>query len=121
MINSYSAYSDLKPYISKCEVAGIGVLKGVKVAICGFQCINLKARAIKILGIYFSYDQNIQFQNNFNKVIMTITSVLKMWRLRNLTFEGKIIIFKSLALSKLVYTTQVMQVSDSIIDKIKQI
>ena len=44
-----------------------------------------------------------------------------MWRLRNLTLEGKIIIFKSLALSKLVYTAQVMQVSDRIIDKIKQI
>ena len=44
-----------------------------------------------------------------------------MWRLRNLTLEGKIIIFKSLALSKFVHTAQVMQVSDSIIDKIKQI
>ena len=103
VINSYSTYSGLKPNISKCEVAGIGVLKGVKVAICGFQCINLKTRAIKILGIYFSYDKNIQFENNFNKIITNITSVLKMWRLRNLTLEGKIIIFKSLALSKLIH------------------
>ena len=121
VINSYSAYSGLKPNISKCEVAGIGVQKGVKATICGFQCINLKTRATKILGIYFSYDKNIQFENNFNKVITNITSVFKMWRLRNLTSEGKIIIFKSLALSKLVYTAQVMQVSGSIIDKIKQI
>ena len=57
--NFYSAYSGLKPNISKCEVAGIGVLKGVKEAICGFQCINLKTKAIKILGIHFSYDKNI--------------------------------------------------------------
>ena len=121
VINSYSAYSGLKPNISKCDAAGISVLKGVKVTICGFHCINLKTKAIKILGIYFSYDKNIQFENNFNKIITNITSVLKMWRLRNLTLEGKIIIFKSLALSKLVYTAQVMQVSDSIIDKIKQI
>ena len=68
VINSYSAYSGLKPNISKCEVAGIGVLRGVKVAICGFQCINLKTRAIKILGIYCSYDKSIQFENNFNKI-----------------------------------------------------
>ena len=54
VINSYSVYSGLKPNISKYEVAGIGVLKEVKVATCGFQCINLKTRAIKILGIYFS-------------------------------------------------------------------
>ena len=108
VIDSYSAYSGLKPNISKCDATGIGVLKGVKVTICGFHCINLKTKAIKILGIYFSYDKNIQFKNNFNKIITNITSVLKMWRLRNLTLESKIIIFKSLALSKLAYTAQVM-------------
>ena len=48
-------------------------------------------------------------------------SVLKLWRLRNLTLEGKIVVFKTLALSKLEYIAQVIQVSDSIIDKIKQI
>ena len=27
--------------LSKCEVAGIGALKGVKVIICGIKCIDL--------------------------------------------------------------------------------
>ena len=120
-INYFSTFSGLKPNISKCEVAGIGVLKGVKVAICGFQCVNLKNNAIKILGIYFSYDKNIQFENNFKKIVTNIMSVLKMWKSRNLTLEGKILVFKTLALSKLVYVAQVIHVSDSIIDKIKEI
>ena len=32
---TFSPYSDLKPNYEKCEIAGIRVLKIVKVAVCG--------------------------------------------------------------------------------------
>ena len=38
--NLFSKFSSLKPNISKCEVAGIGSLKGVKMAVCGIKCTN---------------------------------------------------------------------------------
>ena len=47
----YTAYAG----DSKCEIAGIGSLKGVEVAVCGIKCVNLKVNTIKILGIHFSY------------------------------------------------------------------
>ena len=34
-----SNFSGLKPNTTKCEVAGIGVLKGVQVLVCGMKCI----------------------------------------------------------------------------------
>ena len=34
---------------TKCEIAGIGVLKGVQTAVCGMKCIDLRNEAIKIL------------------------------------------------------------------------
>ena len=74
-------------------MAGIGALKGVKVTICGIKCIDLTKEAIKILGVFFSYDKNLQLEYNFRKTIL----ILKTWRLRNLTLEGKIINFKTLA------------------------
>ena len=37
----FSQFSGLKPNKSKCEVASIGVLKGVKVTLCGMRCVNL--------------------------------------------------------------------------------
>ena len=40
---------------------------------------------------------------NYVKAIIGIKSVLKLWRMRNLTLEGKIIIFKNVALSKITY------------------
>ena len=35
--NSIFAISGLKPNKSKCEIAGIGILKGVEFALCGMK------------------------------------------------------------------------------------
>ena len=78
-------------------------MKGVKVAACGIKCIDLTKDAINMLGIFFSYNQNIELEQNFKKPIVGIKKVLRMWHWRNLTLEGKIINFKALALSKLVF------------------
>ena len=48
-----SIFSGLKPNKSKCEIAGIGVLKGFQIALCGMEYVNLKNNTIKILGIHF--------------------------------------------------------------------
>ena len=52
-ISLFSSFSGLRPNLSKCKVAGIGLLKGVKVAVCGIKCIDLTKDAIKILGFFF--------------------------------------------------------------------
>ena len=58
--NIMSQFSGLKINKSKCEVAGIRVMKGVKVALCGVECVNLLTNAIKILAIYFSYNKKLE-------------------------------------------------------------
>ena len=40
--HAFSFFSGLKPNKSKCEIAGIGLLKGVNVALCGMECVNLE-------------------------------------------------------------------------------
>ena len=40
MKNYFSNYSDLKLNIPKCEIADIGVLKGVYVAVCGLKSFD---------------------------------------------------------------------------------
>ena len=54
VFNTFSLFSGLKPNLTKCEIAGIGALKGVQVAVCGVKCIDLCNEAIKILGTFFS-------------------------------------------------------------------
>ena len=36
-----SQFSGLKINKSKCEVEGTGVMTGVKMALCGVECVNL--------------------------------------------------------------------------------
>lgn len=64
--NIFSCYSGLNPNISKCEICGIGVLKGVKVAVCGMKCIDLNNDYIKILGTCFSYNEKIKDGKKFS-------------------------------------------------------
>ena len=127
-INYFSSFMSLKPNLSKCEVAGIGALNGAKVAICGIKCIDLMKEAIKILRktllrlrFFFSYDKDLQLENNFRKIILNIERILKLWRQRNLTLEGKIIIFKTLALSKVTFFAEVLVIPNQIIDGLQQI
>ena len=46
--------------------------------------------------------------------------VLKLWRFRNLTLEGKITIFKTLVISKIVFLLHVMTISTEIINSIEK-
>ena len=39
-LNTFSKFSGLKPNKTKCKIAGIGVLNGVQVALCGMKCIK---------------------------------------------------------------------------------
>ena len=53
----FSLFSGLTINKTKCEISRIGVLKGVKLALCVMKCVNLNNDVIKILGIYYSYDK----------------------------------------------------------------
>ena len=99
----FPSFSGLKPNISKFEICGLGPLKGAEIAVSGIQSVDLKRDAIKILNIYFSYNINLINQKNYCKAIISIHSILKLWRMRNLSIEDKIVVFKTLTISKLVY------------------
>ena len=45
--NIFSIFSGVKPNKSKCEIAGLGALKGVELELCGMECVDLMLNAIK--------------------------------------------------------------------------
>jgi hypothetical protein len=104
----FSSFSDLKPNLSKCEIAGIGVL-------------DLTQASIKILGLHFSYNNALRDEKNFTETITKIENLLRVWRQRELTLEGKITIFKTLAISKIVYNAYLSTVPAYAIEALKKI
>ena len=117
----FSFFSGLKPNICKCEICGLGPLKGVEIGVCGMQSVDLTRDAIKILGIYFSYTMNLMNQKNYCKAINNINGILKLWRMRNLSNEVKVVVFKTLAISELVYLALLTVIPDHITDEVAKI
>ena len=64
-LNIFSNFPGLKPNKRKCEITGIGVLNEVQVALCGMKCVNLNNKSVKILGVDFSYNKNLEQDKNF--------------------------------------------------------
>ena len=117
----FSCFSGLKPNINKCETAGLGILEGVQKAVYGLQNIDLTNDAIKIFGIHFSYNEKIQTERNFSTTVKKLQKALNVWMTRTLTLEGKILIFKTLGISKIVYLSLIIIVPKSILEEIQKI
>ena len=110
-----------KTNYEKCEIAGIGVLKSVKVAVCGMKCVGLCKDTLRITGVHFSYNKAKQDEKNVLETLSKIQNVLKIWIMRGLTLEGKIIVFKTLAISKILYLSMMIRVPTEIIVELKKI
>ena len=83
--------------------------------------INLNNDYIKILGVCFSYNEDLFKEKNYTEVVKKMEDVIAIWRWRNLSLGGKVTIFKSLVFSKIVFISYLNHVPDSIIKKIEHI
>ena len=110
--DKFSLFSGVKINNAKFEIGGIGVKKGVKMVLCRMKCIHLTGDVIKILDIYFSYNKRLEQERKFLKHIVTIQKILKLWKLGNLTIEGRMVVFKSLAISKLIHLALVTYINN---------
>ena len=93
----FSYLSGLKPNLTKSETAGIAVLKWVQVAVCGMHYVDLNVDTLKILGTHFCYNEKLKEEKNVYKIVTDMQRFLKIWKMRRLTLEGIIFIFKTIA------------------------
>ena len=92
-------------------------MKGVNLALCGMECTDLMFNAS------YSYDKNFENQENFMNLVLKIEKILRFWEMGNLYIAGKITVFKTLAISKIVHLALVKVIPSSVLlelDKIKK-
>ena len=119
--NEFSSYSGLKLNASKSEICGIGAKKGDIVNLLGTKCLNLETETIKILGVYFSYDKHLMNEKNFLAIITKIENTLILWRKRSLTLEGRVLVFKTLTFSKIIYISYSTDLPENLISQLQNI
>ena len=85
------------------------------------RCIDLVSNIVKILGIYYSYNEKLEIQENFKRHFIKIKKNSRIWRMRDLSIPGKITVFKTLAISKIVHLALVKTIPNSIIQELGKI
>ena len=91
-------FLDLKSILQTLKLLPLVLRSGVKMGLCGMECIELRDD-IKTLNIYFSYNKKLEQGKNLLNHIAKIRSILKICKLRHLTIERRMAVFKSLAIS----------------------
>ena len=72
------------------------------------------------LGVSFSCDLQASTKDNFEKKFVALEKGLNIWFSRDLTPFGKIIIIKSLALSKIIFISSVLSVPSGFVDQVNK-
>ncbi len=80
--------------------------------------IKLIDGPFKTLGIWFSLDNDVMYEKNFNNNIEKISCQLNIWKQRGLSLKGKITVLKSLAVSKIIYISSMLPVPSWFIEKV---
>ena len=104
--SGFQTFSSLKLNLEKSEACWIGAARASTHMPISCKWVNLNSDAIRSLGIFNSYDTDLAEKLNFLDNLKCLTDVLNLWRGRGLSLEGKILVFKSLALSKLLIPVQ---------------
>ena len=89
-------------------------------ALCGMKCTDLTSDVTNFKYLLFLQQKLEQKKNFFNHTVK-IQNILKLWKLRNLSIEGRIVVFKSLAISKLTHPALVTEITNSTINLLAEI
>ena len=89
-------------------------LNPAMLAICSGKDITIKT-AVKILGVYFTYNQFLWKKLNFEETLKSISKKLRFWNWRNLTILGRIQIVKTFAVPILMYRASLVCLHKDII------
>ena len=86
------------------------------------RCIGLNNDTLKILGTHLSYNKKLKEEKKkCFKTLTDIQRVLKIWKMRNLTLEGKIVIFKTKVVSKIVYQSIITTIPKYVVNEPEKI
>ena len=116
---TFQTYSSIKLNLAKSEACWIGVRQGCSEKPVDCKWIYIKigtTRAFNSIRIFNSYITDLVEELNFLDNLKALTEVCSLWQYRGLSLTGKILIFKTLVLSKLVYTCTMKTLAKNVVD-----
>ena len=121
ILRKFSKVSGLKLNSTKTEAMWIGSNKK-----CNRKPVDLRWKLypcnnVKALGVNFSTTTPLnEVHQNWDSKVDKINNIIKVWKMRNLTMVGKILITKSLLSSQLTYVSSVLTLPEHVIKDINK-
>ena len=81
--------------------------------------ISWPQKPIKVLGVFFSYDEKLSEKANFENKIKSLKSRMNIWRSRGLSMYGRIMIVKTLGISEFLYIASLINVPEWVINTVE--
>ncbi len=109
--SKFSMISGIKLNVQKTEIMTLGKkqneeLQRFSITYNGSQITIIEQTTVCICGITFSRTPSIAYNKNITEKITKLERQLNIWRQRNLSLEGKILIVKTFGISQLIYSIQ---------------
>jgi len=121
----FSSYSGVHLNVSKTEVLVIGKTSQDTIRFDfkhrGNTVTIVDSDEVKICGITYSNNVEIAYDSNINDKIDKLKNQLQLWRQRNLSLEGKILIVKTFGLSQIIYALQSTYIKENDLKRIDSI
>ena len=116
-VDTFKKVSGLRINTSKSSALLLGNTPKFKLP----MSIKWTNEPIKVLGIYISNDLPRCFDLTIQESIIKMKQTLNAWRQRKLTLNGKVLILKSLILSKFIHIANLVPVPDDVLKEINQL
>ena len=113
----FGKFSGLRLNLEKTEGLWLGLGRNRN---DNFSNINWRKSSIKALGVYFGYDKKEIEELNWKNKLQAIKNICNKWKYRDLTFQGRVLILKTLALSQVVYMVSSLSVPSWVIKEINK-
>ena len=111
-IEVFGVISGLKLNRKKTKAMWLGSMKHNTCKILEFKSTR---EPVKVLGIFLSYNQDKNIDENFLSRIRKMKTKLNLWLSRDLTLYGKSLLAKTLGVSQLVYAASLLSVPNAVI------
>lgn len=118
-------YSGLRLNASKTELMSTAIAPPqsapLLVQYLGDEVSLVTVDRLKVCGNTVTVDREVRYAENVTKRISKLEHITRIWKSRNLSLNGKMIILKTFALSQLVFVSQFMNISPTDVKYIESI
>ena len=117
-IEDFGSVSGLTLNLDKTEGIWVGGFKDNDPSMFN---IKWTKESVRYLGIFIGHDTEECCRMNWDTKVDNLKKTLQIWKMRQLSLFGKVLIVKSFAISKIIYTASILIPHDDFIKRVNKI